>query len=134
MAKVCIICEKETDGSAVADDFVIRTIRAVKQRFGIAKNNILVVCSSCMEEHRKRRERYERNLVMHVLVAAIILFAFVLLPVFTTGFSVSALVLGILLAAIIIGLSIFSHHPKLAPETQKPKPEEKKGQRGRKRK
>ena len=120
MAKVCIICYKERDGKLVADDFVIRTIRAIKQKTGTAKNNTLVVCPDCMETHKKKREKYERDLVMHVAIAGIVLLVFVLLPIFTTGFSLAAIGLGLALAALVMGFSTFSHHPKLAAQAQMP--------------
>lgn len=115
MARVCIICTKEAQrGQKVEDDFVIRIIRRAKQQLRIAKNNELVVCEGCMEAYRKRREGYEKNLVMHVVLAAVVLIIFAVLPIFTTGFSLPALLLGVALAGMIVALSVFSHCPKIA--------------------
>ena len=128
MARVCIICTKETQkGQRVEDDFVIRIIRRAKRSLRIAKNNELVVCESCMEAYRKRRENYEKNLVMHVVLAAVVLIIFAVLPIFTTGFSLPALLLGIVLGGMIVALSVFSHCPKIAPggvrqEMMRPQP------------
>lgn len=117
MAKVCIICEKEVQhGHAVQDDFVIRAIRKVKQRLNMARNNVLVVEEGCLEEYRKRRAKYERDVVIRVVFAAIILLVFVLLPIFTTGFSVWATLLGLVLAGMFMALSLFSHFPKIAEQ------------------
>lgn len=117
MARVCIMCEKETPGGhAVQDDAVIRAIRAAKQRLGMARNNVLVVDDGCMDAYRKRRAKYEKDMVFRIAIAAIILLVFVLLPVFTTGFSLTAALLGLLLAAVFAGLSLFSHCPRLAQE------------------
>ncbi len=114
MAKVCIISgERVQKGYPVADDFVIRSIRSVKKRLGIAKNNTLVVSHEKLEEYRKKREKYEKDLVMHIVLAGFVLVLFVLLPIFTTGFSITALLLGIVLAAMIVGLSVFSHCPRI---------------------
>ncbi len=122
MAKVCIICEKEVrEGVAVQDDLVIRTIRKIKQRLNMAKNNVLVVEEGCMEEYRKRRAKYERDVVMRVVFAAIILLVFVLLPVFTTGFSIWATLLGLVLAGMFMALSLFSHFPKIAETAARPR-------------
>ncbi|MCX6772375.1 MAG: hypothetical protein NTV88_01230 [Candidatus Micrarchaeota archaeon] len=130
MAKYCVVCFKEKDGYKVYDDFVIRTIRGIKKRLGIAKNNSLVVCKDCLEEHRKKRKAYEKTLIIHIVLAGVVLVAFVLLPILTSGFSITAIALGIFLAALIVGMAVFSHHPKLSDEAQEktldaPKKEEK---------
>jgi len=114
MAKVCIICYQEKNGVPVQDDAVIRAIRSIKQRLHMAKNNALVVCAGCMEAYQKKRQKYERDLVMHVVLAGVVLVVFVLAPIFTSGFSIPAIVLGVLLAALIVALSVFSHCPKIA--------------------
>ena len=114
MAKVCKICEKETaHGKRVEDDAVIQAIRKVKQALRIAKNNELMVCEGCLEVYSKKREKYERNLVMHVIIAALVLLAFIMLPLFTSGFSLWSVILGLLLAALVVALSTFSHTPKI---------------------
>jgi hypothetical protein len=118
MAKVCIICYQEKSGTPVLDDAVIRAIRGMKQRLNTAKNNTRVVCPGCMENYKKKRQKYERDLVMHVVLAGVVLVVFVLAPVFTSGFSLAAVVLGLLLAALIIALSVFSHCPKIAAGPQ----------------
>ena len=114
MAKVCIICYQEKNGAAVLDDAVITTIRRIKRKLNMAKNNTLVVCVGCMETYWKKRQKYERDLVMHVVLAGIVLIVFVLAPIFTSGFSIPAILLGVLLAALIVALSVFSHCPKVA--------------------
>lgn len=113
MAKACIICAKTvTQGRRVEDDMVISSIRAVKQKLGIAKNNELVVCHDCFDAYRKRRGEYEKRLVQHIIIASVILLIFVLLPLFTTGFSLWSVVLGIIFAAGVMLLSVFAHCPK----------------------
>ena len=131
MAKVCIICYQEKSGSAVLDDAVIRAIRGIKQRLRMAKGNELVVCPGCMETYRKKRQKYERDIVMHVVLAGVVLVVFVLAPVFTSGFSLSALVLGLVLAALIVALSVFSHCPKIAEKASAPQKDEKRKARKR---
>ncbi len=120
MARVCIVCQKETDGGyKVADDFVIRAIRKAKQQFNVAKNNTLVVEAHCLEEHIRRREKFEKSLVTHVVIAGIALAIFVLLPLFSGNLSFMSILLGIILAALIVGLSAFSHWPKTADNVEK---------------
>ncbi|MEM4554775.1 MAG: hypothetical protein QXT25_02930 [Candidatus Anstonellaceae archaeon] len=122
MAKVCIICEKETDGFLVLDDYVIRFIRSVKNALGIAKNNTLVVCSNCLEEYKKKRAKYERDLAIHAVVGGLVLLIMVFLPLFTSGFSITAVFFGLLLFGMIMALSVFSHCPKIE---EKPEPKKK---------
>ncbi|MCD6549102.1 hypothetical protein J7K41_00090 [Candidatus Micrarchaeota archaeon] len=61
--KICIICEKEREGVPIKEDLVIRTIRRIKEKLGIAKGYKLVVCRECWEEYVKRRKSYERNMI-----------------------------------------------------------------------
>jgi len=144
MAKVCIICEQVvTHGKRVEDDIVIQGIRRAKQALHIAKNNELMVCDNCVDAYAKKREKYEKNLVMHVIIASLVLLAFILLPLFTSGFSLWSLVLGALLAVLIMALSTFSHTPRVegwkgprlgAMPQEVKKPEEKKLKKEEKRK
>lgn len=120
MAKVCIFCYKEKDGAAVKDDFVISSIRKVKRAIGIAKNNTLVVCSDCTETYTEKRTKYERDLVMHAVVGGLVLLLFVFLPIFTTGFSIVSILLGLLLFLLIMALSVFSHCPKVEENVRQP--------------
>ena len=121
MAKACIVCAKNVQkGLAVEDDLVISSIRAVKRKLGIAKNNELVVCPDCVEAYRKKRGEYEKRLVQYVVIASVVLLVFVLLPIFTTGFSLWAAFLGVVFAAGVMLLSVFSHCPRvLGLEPQK---------------
>ena len=111
MAKVCIICSKEVKGGrAVADDSVIRLIRWAKRSLKIAKNNELYVCDDDYEAYVKKRQAYERNLAVYMVVAGIVLVLLVFLPVFTTGFSAYATLVGILFAAILVALPVLTSH------------------------
>jgi hypothetical protein len=132
MAKVCIICEKETGGKLVMDDFVITLIRKVKTALSIAKNNTLVVCQGCMEAYSAKRTKYERDLVVHAIVGGMVLLLFVLLPLFTTGFSIASILLGLVLFALIMALSVFSHCPKVEDGGAREAAEKKKAKGGKK--
>ena len=113
MAKVCIICQKEAkSGYAVADDFVITTIRKIKKSLNIVKNNELIVTAECLAIYKKKRQNYERTLMIHVILAALI-FAFMLFVALSSkNFSLCSLLVGILLAALLVGLALLSHMPK----------------------
>lgn len=115
MAKVCIVCEKEMEGYPVEDDAVIHAIRKIKRKFNVAKNNELVVCENCLPEHKKKREKFEKNLVMHVVIAAVVLIIFFFVSIFSpSGISLSGIFLGMVLAALVVGMSVFNHWPKIA--------------------
>jgi len=116
MAKVCIICSQEVkQGRMVADDAVIRFLRWAKQSLHIAKNNELVVCESDLEAHKKKRQAYERNLAVYMVIAGIVLVLLVFLPIFTTGFSLYAMAVGVLFAALLVLMPVItSHTPALA--------------------
>lgn len=119
MAKACIICAKEVPrGKMVQDDWVITAIRAVKRKLGIARNNTLVVCEGCMEEYKKKRSAYEKRLIQHIVIGAVVLIIFILLPLFAGGFSLWSVLLGLLFAAGVLALSAFNHCPKLYDEPQ----------------
>jgi hypothetical protein len=145
MARVCIICGNEVkSGAAVADDLVIRSIRRAKQALHMARNNELVVCGPDLEAHRKKRQGYERNLAIYIVIAGIVLVFLVVVPIFTTGFSPYSFLLGLLLASLLIVLPVVtSHTPALEgtaamhaagaarpePAQRKAKPSSKKGKR-----
>jgi len=111
MAKVCIICAKEVkSGQKVADDIVVRSIRRAKQALHIAKNNELVVCADDLEAHRKKRQGYERNLAVYMVIAGIVLMLLVFVPIFTTGFSAYSIILGLLLSSLLVALPVITSH------------------------
>jgi len=111
MAKVCIICSQEVPrGHAVADDSVIRFIRWAKRSLNIAKNNELVVCEKDLDAHMKKRQGYERNLALYMVIAGIVLVLLVFLPIFTTGFSAYAVLAGLLFAALLVGMPVITSH------------------------
>ena len=106
----CIICGKETVGSPVADDIVIKAIRKVKRAFGIARESRLVVCKQDLEEHLKRRKRFEKNMVQYAAIAFILVVAMVVLSGSLNG-ALAALFIGAFI--IILGL-VGSYHPAIA--------------------
>jgi hypothetical protein len=113
MPTVCIICEKEKHGERISDDIVISTIRAVKAKFGWAKNNTLVVCSDCMQEHKKKRATFERRIVWYGGLGVI--FAALLMLV---SFSLPAIFGGLIIVAILVFTALLSYHPTLVAGAQ----------------
>ena len=135
MAKVCIICGKEvTKGHAVADDMVICSIRRAKQAFNIAKNNELMVCESDLAVYKKKRQGYERNLAIYMVVAGIVLVLLVLLPIFTTGFSLYAVAVGVLFAAVLVIMPVITSHTPALLQKQAGEAKQAAGKKAKKRK
>jgi hypothetical protein len=118
MAVKCIICERETNGTAVKDDAVIGFIRWAKRMMRMAQNNRLVVCRDCMATHKAKREKFEKNLVQHIVLGGIIFLGLTLVPIFTkAGFSLGASLVGLLFFAGIVGLAVLSsYHPAVEGE------------------
>ncbi len=68
----CLICQKETVGSPVKEDFVIRGIRKIKTSLKIARGTNLIICDEHLEEARKKRERFEKSLLTYGGIGAVI--------------------------------------------------------------
>jgi len=113
LANVCIICEKEKNGEPVAEDAVLKYIRLAKQKLNMAKNNRLVVCSECMEAHKKKRAEFEKILVQHAAIAALVVIAFLALAFMGKGFSLVTVLLAFLVAGFILALSLARYWPGL---------------------
>ncbi len=111
----CIICGKDVnDGTLVQDTAVIRAIRKLKGRFGMAQNNTLVVCQSDLASHAEKRKRFERQWVTNLVLAAGLCAILILLPLVTgTGFNLGSLILAPILAGLILLLPVFSYMPPL---------------------
>jgi hypothetical protein len=110
-APVCIVCREEKDGSAVKDDPVITTIRGVKTRLGFASNRRLVVCDDCREEHRRRRQDFEKRLVQYGGIGLIIL-----VGLFILTQTLNALLIGVFFLLILLLFSLVQYHPALENE------------------
>jgi hypothetical protein len=113
MAKVCIICEKEpqpgTNYYRVKDDAVIRVIRAIKQRFGVARNNELCVDQGCLPKYRERRKRFERNMVFYVALGVILFVLINGVQAMAGMFSLVAFVASVFLALLIAALAVLNY-------------------------
>lgn len=109
--KICIICEKEPSGNAykVQDDFIIKGIRAIKQKLGVAKNNELYVCEPCYAVYKEKRKKFERNIVFYTAMAIIIFVVLNTIPLLSGIFNVFTFITSLVLAAMIIGFSILNY-------------------------
>ena len=117
MARMCIITRKEVpknSGTPVREDAIISAIRKIKGKLGILQNNVLVVSDGALEEHKKKRENFERMAVIHTTVAAILVVAFIFGPLLLGApFNLVGVLLSILLGILIAGLALLSYIPAL---------------------
>lgn len=112
MVGKCIVCEADNEGFPVIEDSIIRAIRAVKQKLGVAKGNKLVVCNACVEQYKKKRADFEQALVRYGLIGAFLLVLLVIVPPLLGGtFNLASIAMGILLALLIFAFSIFRYYP-----------------------
>jgi fatty acid desaturase len=123
--RVCFVCQKEQrsgQGTPVKDDIVIRAIRRIKKAFGISTGNVLVVCDNCLEESKKRRQKFERSLLtfggLGAVLGVILLIASIL-----SGKSLIAILQSIiLLVFLVVVFSLFSllqYHPAVVIEAER---------------
>lgn len=111
MAKICIICEKEPRNIAykVRDDMIIKTIRTIKQKIGIAKNNELYVDEDCLSVYREKRKKFEKNIVFYIAIGTIF---FILVNGFQLiygRFSLGAFVASIFLCVLITVFPVLNY-------------------------
>ncbi len=111
MVKICIICEKEPTGNAckVRDDAIIKTIRAVKQKLKIAKNNELYVCEDCLPSYKEKRKKFEKNLVFYVAIAAVIFIIINGFQLINGKFSIVLFFISLFLGLMISALAILNY-------------------------
>lgn len=123
MAKVCIFCEKEPNNICtypVRDDFIIKTIRTIKQKLGIAKNNELCVCENCLPIYTEKKKKFERNVLLHVAVGVIVFVLLNSLQFMNGRFSVEIFLSSLLFAVLIGGLPILNYRTPLIGEAIEP--------------
>lgn len=66
---VCVCCGNDATGLAIEEDYVIRGIRAIKQKLGMKpKNNKLVLCKQCYPKHAHATKNAEQKQVSYPVV------------------------------------------------------------------
>jgi hypothetical protein len=123
-AGTCIICQKETVGIPVKDDFVIRGIRRIKSALKIARGTKLIVCSEHLEEATKRRERFEKTLLTYGGIGAaigILLIIASLIGGRDLLSILSSLLLAVLLIVVFVILSLAYYFPAMERKVEKEK-------------
>ncbi len=113
--KVCILCQKEvidpTTSLKVKDDVVITTLRRIKSKLNIAKNNELFVCMADIEKYQKKRKSFERNLIICSAVSAIVLLLFIIVSLLSFKFDVLGFFSVFVIIFFILALPILVYAP-----------------------
>ncbi len=105
---ICIVCKKEKKGSRVENDLYLDTIRKIKNRLGIARNNTLVVCKDCLPKAEEKRKRFERTLMTWTILAILL---FIMLVVMSQ--TLQAIFYGLALAVVFILFSLILYFPRV---------------------
>lgn len=112
--KVCISCQENVDGKRavpVKEDRVIRTIRAIKKKLGIAQMNELYVSEKCLPEHVKRRRSFEKSLLFASVIAGLILVVVIVALLLSGRFNLWAIVSAFIIGGFVLLLPLFKYAP-----------------------
>jgi hypothetical protein len=113
MEKVCIICAEKKDGIEVEDTAVIKLIRKIKRKLSIAQNNQLVVCYDHLEDYKKKRQDFEKKLILNGLLGAFFFAIAFILPLLSGRFDISSFIVAALLMAFLLLLSMLVYIPPI---------------------
>lgn len=110
MAKksICIVCKQEKKGTEVEDDLYLETMRKIKTKLNIAKNNTLVVCKDCLPKAKEKRRRFEKTFMTWSILATVL---FLMLIVMSP--TLQSLFYGIAAVIFFILFSLISYFPKV---------------------
>jgi hypothetical protein len=99
----------------IQEDFIIRSIRKIKQTIKIATNNELYVCSDDLEAHKKKRKSFERSMIFFGVLAAAVVLLLIATILLSGRFDIFAIISAFIIGAFIL---IFSIVFKYAPNIQ----------------
>ncbi len=119
--KICIYTQESVEGKKAArvkEDRIIKTIRAIKQMFGIAQMNELYVSEEHLEEHMKRRKSFEKGILFASVLAGLIMVIVVVSLILRFRFDLWAIISAFIIGAFIMALPLFKYSPAL--ESDKP--------------
>jgi hypothetical protein len=108
---VCIMCGNERDGLVVKDDAIIGALRWIKTNITRnAKNYRLVVCKECFLNYRKKRESYERKMIIYTIIGIIFLVSLAVV----SNEKLSAVGVGLLIIILLLLLAQLSYVPAVS--------------------
>lgn len=125
LGEVCLICEKNKKGSRLKEGFIIKTIRKIKNKLGISKGNTLVICDSCTNEYIKRRQGFEKTILIWSIIGGI-LSLLLIIPSILVG-NIFDILRSILLSIVLVGVllllvGLIRYIPKLEKDQKVKKP------------
>ncbi len=115
--KVCIECQQEVVGKRavrVKEDNIIGTLRWVKRRLGIAKENELYVCEDHLKKHLEKRKDFEKSMVISAILTSILLLILLVSIAISGRIELWAIVSTIVLIILLVFLSlVFKYVPNV---------------------
>jgi len=105
---ICIVCKKERKGSKVEDDMYLETMRKIKGKLNVLRNNTLVVCDECLPKAEEKRRRFEGTIMTFGVLATLMFVTFIILSP-----SLFSLIIGIIVAVAFMLLSLLLYYPKV---------------------
>ena len=120
--RICIYTQESVEGQKairVKEDRIIRTIRKIKQAFGIAQMNELYVSEEHLKEHKKRRGSFEKSMLFASVFAGFIIVIVLFSLIFSGRFDLWAVVSAFIIAGFILALPLFKYSPALEGDEPK---------------
>lgn len=116
MEKVCIICTEKKDGYPIEDTQIIRLIRKVKRKFSIAQNNKLVVCKEHLEDYKKKRQDFEKRVIVNGILGALFFAIAFFIPLLSGRLDITSFFVALVLTGFLMLLSLLIYIPPLEKE------------------
>jgi len=124
MARVCIVDRKNKDGIPIRDDFILKSIRRIKETLNVSTGNQLIVCKDHIEEAKKRRTKFEKSLMTSAGLGAVIGVILLLISLFSGRSLIGILQSVVLLAFLVVlmaSLSLYQYFPAMQEKNSKSK-------------
>jgi len=109
---VCVVGKEKLNNNEIKtarkikEDFVIKTIRNIKQMLNVSSNNKLYVCKKHLDIHIKRRKSFEKSFVLSSTIGIIIFLILAVLPIISTGeLNLGAIIGGLTIVVLIVMLA-----------------------------
>ncbi|NYZ74077.1 hypothetical protein H0O00_02960 [Candidatus Micrarchaeota archaeon] len=135
--KMCVSCQADVEDKTafpIKEDRIIRGLRAIKMRLGIAQMNKLFVCESCVPKHAERRRSFERTMLFASVFAGFVVLLLLYSTISSGRFDAWVVISAFVVALFALLLSLFRYAPaiesgsfqpsKPPPPAPVPEPEE----------
>jgi uncharacterized membrane protein len=119
--KICIECEKDVSGKKavkIREDRIIQAIRKVKEITRTAQGNELYVCEEHVEQHKTRRKKFERSILIFGILAGVVVVLLVGMLLMSEKFDIILFIYSVLIGVFILAIAvIFRYCPGMENET-----------------